>query len=105
MADDSETTKKTKKVMVAIDESDCSRYALQWALENLHDKLQSSGLVVFTSILVDFGGIYAATYGSARKPSLSPSPSICLLVWFLNSLGFFESVSKTPNPNPKPHPI
>ncbi|XP_058083957.1 universal stress protein A-like protein isoform X2 [Magnolia sinica] len=38
-----------KKVMVAIDESECSHYALKWALENLPDCIASSApLVVFT---------------------------------------------------------
>ncbi|XP_058087646.1 universal stress protein A-like protein [Magnolia sinica] len=38
-----------KKVMVAIDESECSHYALEWALEKLPDCISSSApLVVFT---------------------------------------------------------
>ncbi|KAK6921730.1 UspA [Dillenia turbinata] len=37
-----------KKVMVAIDESECSHYALEWALQNLHDSIAKSKLYLFT---------------------------------------------------------
>ncbi|KAK6134128.1 hypothetical protein DH2020_032128 [Rehmannia glutinosa] len=38
-----------KKVMVAIDESDCSHYALEWTLQNLRETLENSKLVIFTA--------------------------------------------------------
>ena len=73
---ETEIKEKQKKIMVAIDESECSRYALQWVLENLNEMLQSSQLIVFTAIPLDFSGIYAGSYGSVRKffftPFLSP---------------------------------
>lgn len=59
-----ETKEKQKKIMVAIDESECSRYALQWVLDNLSEMLQSSQLIVFTAIPIDFSGVYAGSYGS-----------------------------------------
>ncbi|XP_009395576.2 universal stress protein A-like protein [Musa acuminata AAA Group] len=39
---------KAKRVMVAIDESESSHYALEWVLSNLRSSLSSSPLVVFT---------------------------------------------------------
>ncbi|XP_068333012.1 uncharacterized protein [Pyrus communis] len=54
-----------KKVMVAIDESEFSLYAFNWALENLRDTIQSSQLVVFTAQPIDFASTYAASYGAA----------------------------------------
>ncbi|THU71907.1 hypothetical protein C4D60_Mb04t06470 [Musa balbisiana] len=39
---------KAKRVMVAIDESESSHYALEWVLSNLRSSLSSSSLVVFT---------------------------------------------------------
>lgn len=51
--------------MVAIDESECSHYALKWALENLHDSI-SQPLIIFTvQPPINFGYVYAASYGSA----------------------------------------
>lgn len=38
-----------KRVMVAVDESESSFYALEWALKNLHESLVNSHLVVFTA--------------------------------------------------------
>ena len=38
-----------KKVMVAIDESELSHYALEWTLENLGNTIHNSELVVFTA--------------------------------------------------------
>lgn len=55
-----------KKVMVAIDESDCSHYALKWTLDNLGGSISASQLVVFTAMpQPDFSYIYASTYGAA----------------------------------------
>ncbi|KAK6157679.1 hypothetical protein DH2020_011927 [Rehmannia glutinosa] len=55
-----------KKVMVAIDESDCSHYALEWTLQNLRETLQNSKLVIFTAQPVaDYGYLYASSFGAA----------------------------------------
>ncbi|XP_021896202.1 universal stress protein A-like protein [Carica papaya] len=55
-----------KKVMVAIDESECSHYALQWALDFLGDTIATSKLILLTvQPLVEFGYVYASTYGAA----------------------------------------
>ncbi|XP_078445720.1 adenine nucleotide alpha hydrolases-like superfamily protein isoform X2 [Wolffia australiana] len=51
-------------VMVAIDESECSLYALQWTVENLRQA--ASPLIIFTAQpIADLSYIPAATYGSA----------------------------------------
>ena len=56
---------RKKKVMVAIDESECSHYALHWALQNLQDSIANSVLVIFTAHPVtDFSYIYVASYGA-----------------------------------------
>lgn len=56
-----------KKVMVAIDESDYSRYALEWALQNLHDSLANKTLIVFTAQPIsDYSYLHASSYGSTR---------------------------------------
>ncbi|CAI9756061.1 unnamed protein product [Fraxinus pennsylvanica] len=53
-----------KMVMVAIDESECSLYALEWTLQKLHDSLLNSELVLFTvQPIVDYGNFYAASFG------------------------------------------
>ncbi|KAL5726103.1 hypothetical protein ACHQM5_009173 [Ranunculus cassubicifolius] len=53
-----------KKVMVAIDETEWSLYALEWALDNLADSISSSSLVIFTAQpQADFGYLYAASLG------------------------------------------
>ena len=58
------------RVMVAIDESECSIYALEWALENLRETAgdhSSSPLIIFTvQPIANLSYIPAATYGSAR---------------------------------------
>ncbi|KAA8529148.1 hypothetical protein F0562_034053 [Nyssa sinensis] len=58
------------KVMVAIDESGCSHYALEWALQNLRHSLDNSDLVIFTAQPVaDYSYIYASSFG-ATPPNL-----------------------------------
>ncbi|KAM7464328.1 hypothetical protein LguiA_032449 [Lonicera macranthoides] len=62
---------RNKKVMVAIDESEGSYYALMWVLENLREtitKLEGNPLVIFMAQpqLKNTGGIFAAPLGSAR---------------------------------------
>ncbi|PHT33383.1 hypothetical protein CQW23_25183 [Capsicum baccatum] len=64
---------KKKKVMVAIDENECSFYALKWALENLYESLQYSEVVLFTvQPISDYGYIYASSFGVA-SPQLMAS--------------------------------
>lgn len=55
-----------KKVMVAIDESEFSHYALEWTLQSLRETLEDSKLLIFTAQSVsDLGFIYASSYGAA----------------------------------------
>lgn len=63
-----------KKIMVAIDESDCSHYALDWALKNLGVSIASSApLMVFTAQpVVSLSHVYASSFGVTRT-SLSCS--------------------------------
>lgn len=67
---------KKKKVMVAIDVSECSHYAMQWMLENLHDIVSKSELIIFTALPANSGYVYASTFGGTRK---FPS-SICFVI-------------------------
>ncbi|KAL3654422.1 hypothetical protein CASFOL_004103 [Castilleja foliolosa] len=61
-----EKESEKKKVMVAIDESECSHYALEWALQNLRETLENSNLVIFTTQpIADFGYLYASSFGAA----------------------------------------
>nr|GEV71823.1 universal stress protein A-like protein [Tanacetum cinerariifolium] len=54
-----------KKVMVAIDESEYSRYALEWALQNLHESIANKELIVFTAQpLSAYAYLQASSYGS-----------------------------------------
>ncbi|XP_074585277.1 universal stress protein A-like protein [Curcuma longa] len=56
---------RPQKVMVAIDESDCSRYALEWVLANLRPSLSSSPLFVFSvQALPEIAYVTAASLGS-----------------------------------------
>lgn len=56
-----------KKVMVAIDESECSRYALQWTLDNLTQTIDdNSQLVLFTvQPISECTYAYASSFGAA----------------------------------------
>ncbi|XP_012082109.1 universal stress protein A-like protein isoform X2 [Jatropha curcas] len=61
-----EGKKEKKKVMVAIDESEFSHYALKWAIEYLKDTIVDSELVIFTAQPnTNFGYVYASSMGSA----------------------------------------
>ncbi|KAL4352102.1 hypothetical protein GQ457_06G005260 [Hibiscus cannabinus] len=60
-----EEGKRKKKVMVAIDESECSHYALRWALDNLGDTISASQLFIFNAQpLPSFAYLSASTYGA-----------------------------------------
>ncbi|KAK9276970.1 hypothetical protein L1049_006509 [Liquidambar formosana] len=55
-----------KVVMVAIEESDCSHYALKWTLESLCNSISESHLIIFTVLpIADYSYIYASTMGAA----------------------------------------
>ncbi|EEF35359.1 conserved hypothetical protein [Ricinus communis] len=57
---------KKQKVMVAIDESEYSQYALQWALNHLKATIIHSQLVIFTvQNNSTFGYVYASSFGAA----------------------------------------
>ncbi|XP_059316948.1 universal stress protein A-like protein [Lycium ferocissimum] len=59
--------------MVAIDESECSFYALEWALENLYQSLLNAEVVLFTAQpIADYGYIYAESFG-VTSPELMAS--------------------------------
>ncbi|KAL6190330.1 hypothetical protein ACLB2K_036728 [Fragaria x ananassa] len=62
--------KMKQKVMVAIDESELSRYALEWTLENLGNTIHNSELLVFTAqpITIDFAPeLVAALQETTRR--------------------------------------
>uniref|UniRef100_A0A8R7PIF0 UspA domain-containing protein n=1 Tax=Triticum urartu TaxID=4572 RepID=A0A8R7PIF0_TRIUA len=66
-----------QKMMVAIDESECSHYALEWALRNLAPRR----LILFT--VQPFSPLSYLPAGSPRKPRprlFGSLPSIRLLV-------------------------
>lgn len=62
----SESGEGKKVVMVAIDESECSHYALEWALNKLKDSLERSELLIYTVMsTLDYSYIYASSMGYA----------------------------------------
>ncbi|KAK4753817.1 hypothetical protein SAY87_001921 [Trapa incisa] len=76
-----------KKVMVAIDESECSHYALEWALDNLKDMIAGSELVVFcVQSLTNMGYVYASSLVHAETLTEvgDPKEAICEAVDNLN---------------------
>ncbi|KAB2624270.1 universal stress protein A-like protein [Pyrus ussuriensis x Pyrus communis] len=63
-----------KRVMVAIDESECSHYALMWVLDNLKDSITKSPLIIFTAQTPSAGNvIFSASLGSARQEFVNSS--------------------------------
>ncbi|XAR52419.1 hypothetical protein NMG60_11020500 [Bertholletia excelsa] len=55
-----------KKVMVAIDESEFSIYALEWTLQNLRHSIANSQLLIFTvQPIGDYSYLYASSFGAA----------------------------------------
>ena len=57
--------KKKKKVMIAIDQSDCSHYALEWTLQNQQETISTNQLIIFSAQRpLDFSYFYASTYGA-----------------------------------------
>lgn len=74
---------KKRKVMVAIDENENSYYALNWALDKLHDTIITSQLYLFTvQSVADLGFAYVSSYGAPRTSSTTPSLS-SLFLFFL----------------------
>lgn len=55
---------KLQKVMVAVDESECSHHALEWALRNLTPVPATSLLVLTVQPLVPLGYLSAAAFGA-----------------------------------------
>ena len=53
-------------VMVAVDESECSRRALEWALRNLAPTLAPPLLLLTVQPLVPLGYVSAASFGTPR---------------------------------------
>ncbi|XP_021749924.1 universal stress protein PHOS32-like [Chenopodium quinoa] len=56
-------SKQNGKVMIAIDGSESSSYALKWAVEHLDHKLKS-GVIIFTATSADYTGVFSGSYGS-----------------------------------------
>ncbi|GFZ21425.1 adenine nucleotide alpha hydrolases-like superfamily protein [Actinidia rufa] len=57
---------KKKKVMVAIDVSEYSHYALEWAMKNLGDSIANSELFIFTvQPIAEYSYLYASSFGAA----------------------------------------
>ncbi|KAL5982541.1 hypothetical protein ACLOJK_016614 [Asimina triloba] len=93
MAEEAASSRK-KQVMVAIDERECSHYALKWTLENLLDRVEASPpLILFTVQSIAFhNSISAATYGASvvelKKSTVTevgdPREVICEAVEKLN---------------------
>ncbi|KAF5762223.1 putative universal stress protein A [Helianthus annuus] len=55
------------KVMVAIDDSEYSHHALNWALNTLRSTLVDSEVVIYTARTpVDIGYLYASSWGTAE---------------------------------------
>lgn len=70
---------KKQKVMVAIDESECSHYALEWALDKLGESIANSHLVIFTvQPISDLGYVYVSGFGATCN-ILSQSQSQLLI--------------------------
>ncbi|XAR72338.1 hypothetical protein NMG60_11018945 [Bertholletia excelsa] len=60
-----------KKVMVAIDESELSNYALEWTLQRLGESLANSSLLIFTvQPFTDYSYLYASSFGPASPELL-----------------------------------
>lgn len=55
-----------QKVMVAVDESECSRHALVWAVRNLSPTLAPPLLLLTVQPLVPLGYVSAASLGAPR---------------------------------------
>lgn len=101
-----------KKVMVAIDENECSYQALMWVLQNLKDSLGNSPLVIFTAQPPPYrNASFSASLGSARVycplfAGYVPVPFLCsfsfsLSFFFLASTVWFPRKSKGRNTTPK----
>ncbi|KAG5380577.1 hypothetical protein IGI04_028419 [Brassica rapa subsp. trilocularis] len=74
-----------KQVMVAIDESDCSKHALRWTLSYLKDSLADSDIILFTAQpQLDLSSVYASSYGAARKYSPSSVSRLFNLLFMMN---------------------
>ncbi|GMH27498.1 hypothetical protein Nepgr_029341 [Nepenthes gracilis] len=59
-------SEEKKKVMVAIDETEDSYYALMWVLDNLHESLLTCPLLIFMTEPPPNYSVLASTLSSAR---------------------------------------
>uniref|UniRef100_A0A804NFH4 UspA domain-containing protein n=1 Tax=Zea mays TaxID=4577 RepID=A0A804NFH4_MAIZE len=65
---------RLQKVMVAVDESECSRHALEWALRNLAPTLAPPLLVLTVQPHFPLGYVSAASFGAplGTVPPVAP---------------------------------
>lgn len=66
MASPSAPGPKLQKAMVAVDESEFSHHALEWALRNLAPTIAPPLLVLTVQPLLPLGYVSAASFGSPR---------------------------------------
>ncbi|KAL8227624.1 hypothetical protein R6Q57_015208 [Mikania cordata] len=74
-----------KKVMVAIDDSESSQHALNWALKTLGSTLVDSELVIYTAqSRVDIGYLYASSWGRSLTDhyDITVSPAVTRSEYF-----------------------
>ncbi|KAK4354236.1 hypothetical protein RND71_026430 [Anisodus tanguticus] len=75
-----------KKVMVAVDESESSYYALKWVLENLQESISSSG-----NPLVIFMAEPRPNHGNTLAPLLAPARCKYMKQQLLNLLALSKN--------------
>ena len=66
-----------RKVMVAIDDSECSHYALMWVLDNLEESITKSPLVIFNAQPPPTNNSFTAAALSSARMYCSVSASKC----------------------------
>ena len=94
-----------KKVMVAIDENECSYHALMWVLHNLKESIGNSPLVIFNAQPPPYrNNTFAASLGTARmycpvSAGYVLLPCLCFF-HFLASIVWLPRKSEVRNRNP-----
>jgi hypothetical protein len=63
---DHQHQQRLQKVMMAVDESECSRHALEWVLRNLAPTLAPPLLVLTVQPPIPLGYVSAASFGAPR---------------------------------------
>lgn len=76
---DHQQQQRLQKVMVAVDESECSRHALEWVLRNLAPTLAPPLLVLTVQPPFPLGYVSAAAFGAPRTYCLL-HVSFCFLL-------------------------